>query len=388
MRPRPSVRIEIDNANAYSQRSTGERSQALDVALIGLASSGKSTLLRALAAGHLPHHGSPAEPAVAVVKVPDERLDRLAALIAAKKTTYLEQRILDFPSLSVGKKGPTAQMLGLLSTADLIIHVVRAFTDAAVPHPAESVDPARDAAALDLELALADLGVVERRIERLRAETRSLAAGARGVQERELALLDRLKEGLEAEQPVRALGLTPEEAALLAGFNLITAKPLLLVLNVDEADAARASEIEAAAAAQAGAGTGVVALALKAEADVAELPPADAAEFRRELGLPATAAAERLLQEAVAILHLITFYTVGPQDTHAWAVPAGTPAVKAAGRIHSDIERGFIRAEVITAEDFLDAGSHTEAKRRGRQRLEGKAYEVADGDVINVLFNV
>ncbi len=317
------------------------------------------------------------------------RLDRLAALVAAKKTTYLEQRILDFPSLSVGKKGPTAQMLGLLSTADLIIHVVRAFTDAAVPHPAESVDPARDAAALDLELALADLGVVERRIERLRAEARSLAAGARGVQERELALLDRLKEGLEAEQPVRALGLTQDEAALLAGFNLITAKPLLLVLNVDEADAARASEIEAAvAAAPAGAGAGVVALALKAEADVAELPPADAEEFRRELGLPETAAAERLLQEAVAILHLITFYTVGPQDTHAWAVPAGTPAVKAAGRIHSDIERGFIRAEVIVAADFLDAGSHTEAKRRGRQRLEGKAYEVADGDVINVLFNV
>jgi hypothetical protein len=361
----------------------------MDVALVGLASSGKTTLLKALAAGHLPGHSGSNEPAVAVVKVPDDRLDRLAALVGARKTTYLELRLLDFPSLSVGKKGPAAQLLGSLSTADLLVHVVHAFNDPAVPHPLDTVDPQRDIAALDLELALADLGIVERRIERLTAEMRSVAAGARGVQERELAVLRRLKDGLEAEKPVRALGLTDEEQAVLSGFNLITAKPLLIVLNIDESDAARSAEIEAGARERyAGSSTSVIAVAAKAEADVAELPEEDAVEFRRELGLPETPAAGRLLQEAVSLLGLITFYTAGPQDTHAWAITAGTPAVKAAGRIHSDIERGFIRAEVIAYDDFVAAGSHAEAKRRGTLRLEGKTYEVADGDVINVLFNV
>jgi GTP-binding protein YchF len=361
----------------------------MDVAIIGLALSGKTTLLKALAAGHLPTHASPNEPLVAVVKVPDERLDKLATLVNARKTTYLELKLLDFPSLSVGKKGPPPQLLGVLATADLIVHVVRAFTDDAVPHPLDSVEPARDVAALDLELALADLGIVERRIERLAVEARSLAAGARGAQEREMALLRRIKEGLEAEKPVRSMGLTAEETATLAGYNLLTAKPLLLVLNIDEADAANAAKIETdARKTLAAPGTSVIALAVKAEADVAELPSEEAAEFRRELDLPEETAAGRLLQEAVTLLGLITFFTAGPQDTHAWSVSSGTPAVKAAGRIHSDIERGFIRAEVIGWQELLAAGSHAEAKRRGVLRLEGKTYEVRDGDVINVLFNV
>jgi GTP-binding protein YchF len=361
----------------------------MDVALTGLASSGKTTLLRGLAAGHLPHGGSPNEPAVAVVKVPDERLDRLATLVNARKTTYLELRLLDFPAFSAGKKGPPPQLLGTLSTADLLVHVVRDFSDEAVPHPLESIDPDRDIAALELELVFADLGVVERRIERVMVEARSMAAGARGAQERELGLLRRLKEALDAEKPLRALGLTPEEKLQLSGFNLLTAKPLLTVLNINEADAPRTGEIEAGAKARhAGPGSSVIAIAAKAEADLAELPPDEAAEFRSELGLPEMAAAERLLQEAVSLLGLITFYTVGPQDTHAWSIALGTPAVKAAGRIHSDIERGFIRAEVLDWQELLDAGSHAEAKRRGVMRVEGKTYEVRDGDVINVLFNV
>jgi GTP-binding protein YchF len=361
----------------------------MDVALIGLASSGKTTLLRALAAGHLPHGGSPNEPAVAVVKVPDERLDRLAALVSARKTTYLELRLLDFPAFSAGKKGPPPQLLGTLSTADLLVHVVRAFRHESIPHPLESIDPDRDIAALELEIVFADLGVVERRIERATVEARSLAAGARGPIERELALLRSLKEALESEKPLRSIGLTSEEKALLSGFNLLTAKPLLIVLNIDEADAPLTDQIEAEARAKhAGAESSVIAIPAKAEADVAELSPEEAAEFRRELGLPPMPVAERLLQETVSLLGLVTFYTVGPQDTHAWSIAAGTQAVKAAGRIHSDIERGFIRAEVIDSEDFLTAGSHAEAKRRGLMRLEGKTYEVRAGDVINVLFNV
>jgi len=360
----------------------------MNLALIGLASSGKTTLLKALAAGHLPHAGSPNEPAVAVVKVPDERLDKLAALVQAKKTTYLELRIYDFPSFSVGKKGPPPQLLGSLATNDLLVHVVRAFHDDSVPHPLESVDPARDIAAMDLELILADLGIVERRIERLTTEMRSLPAGARGAQEREMTLLRRLKAALEDEKPIRSLGLGADDKTLLGGFNLLTLKPMLTVLNVDEADAGRADELEARFRAQSGLDSAVVGLAAKAEADVAELPLEEAVEFRSELGLPEETAAARLLREAVSLLGLITFFTAGQQDAHAWSVPAGTPAVTAAGRIHSDIERGFIRAEVVGWQELLTAGSHAEAKKRGVLRVEGKTYEVKDGHVINVLFNV
>jgi ribosome-binding ATPase len=343
----------------------------------------------ALAAGHLPAHNNPNEPTMAVVKVPDERLERLATLVAAKKTTYLELRLLDSPSFSVGKKGPPPQLLGVLSTADLLVHVVRAFEDASVPHPLESVDPARDIADLDLELAFADLAVIERRLERLAAETRSMAAGARGAQEREMALLNRLKDTLEEEKPLRSLGLSDEERTLLGGFNLQSLKPMLIVLNISESDVERIEAIEAEARERyAAPETAVIAVPIKGEADVAELPPEEAIEFRRELGLPEKAAAERLLQETISLLGLLTFYTAGPQDTHAWSIRAGMPAVKAAGRIHSDIERGFIRAEVIGWQELLDAGSHVEAKRRGVLRVEGKTYVVQDGDVINVLFNV
>ena len=362
----------------------------MDIALIGLASSGKTSLLKAMASGHLPAGRSGAnEPTIAVVKVPDERLDKLAELVSARKTTYLELRILDFPSLSAGKKGPAPALLASLATADLLVHVVRDFKDESVAHPLESVDAARDIAALDLELALADLSIIERRIERLKVESRSVAAAARGAQEREMALLTRIKDALEEEKPVRALGFTADEKASLSGFNLITAKPLLIVLNVSEDDAGRATEIQAEAQARyGGPDRGVVALSAKAEADVAELPDDEAQEFRRELGLPETSAAPALLQAAVTLLGLITFYTAGQQDTRAWSIPAGLPAVKAAGKIHSDIERGFIRAEVIGYNDYIASGTVVEAKKRGVQRIEGKTYEVADGDVINVLFNV
>jgi len=353
----------------------------MDAAIVGLQGSGKTSLLKALAAGHLPSGGGGNEALLAVVKVPDSRLDQLATLVQARKTTYLELRLFDFPALSVGKKGPPPQLLGQLSTADVVIHVVRAYGD--------DVDAARDVAALDLELALADLGVVDRRIERLTAELRSIPAGQRGVRETEMNLLRRLKEALEGEKPVRSLGLTADETGMLSGFNLLTGKPLLVVLNVAESDARRAAEIEDEARASfGGTSTDVVALAAGAEADVAELPEEEAEEFRKEMGLPDEPAAERLLQAIIKLLGLITFYTAGPQDTHAWSIPAGTQAVKAAGRIHSDIERGFIRAEVLDWKELLDAGTHAEAKKRGVMRVEGKTYEVRDGDVINVLFNV
>jgi hypothetical protein len=322
------------------------------------------------------------------VRVPEDRLDRLARLLESKKTTYLEHRLLDFPAFSVGKKGPPPRVLGALATCDLLVDIVRAFESDSVPHPLGGVDPWRDTALIDEELALADLAIVERRIEKVTVEARSLPAGARAAQDRELALLRRLKESLEAGVAVRSQGIPLDELALIAGFNLLTAKPMLVFLNVNEADAARFEAIEAAAAVRLGPGAGVVAGAARAEADVAELPDEDAGIFRRELRLPERSLAERLLQRASSLLGLVGFFTVSPQEARAWAVPAGTTAQKAAGRVHSDMERGFIRAEVITWSDLLDCGSFAEAKRRGVLRTEGKGYIVQEGDVLHVLFNV
>jgi hypothetical protein len=217
---------------------------------------------------------------------------------------------------------------------------------------------------------------------------RSLAAGARGAYERETALLTRLKEGLEASQSIRSQNLTADETALLGGYNFLTQKPLLIVLNVDETGDGGEALASAIRERFGGAGVAVETAAARAEAELAELEPAEAREFRAEMGLAGEPAVARILQAAVSLLGLITFITAGPQDTHAWSVAAGTTALKAAGRIHSDIERGFIRAEVIGWQELLDCGSLAEARKRGLLRIEGKAYVVADGDVINVLFNV
>ena len=204
-----------------------------------------------------------------------------------------------------------------------------------------------------------------------------------------MALLERLKTGLEAELPIRAQDVAASDLATLSGFNFLTAKPLLVVLNAAEEDASRTKDIETEVeGVLGGRGIGVVALAAKTEADLTELSVDEAKEFRRELGLPPDAASGRLLLAAMSMLGQISFFTAGPQDTHAWSVAAGTPAVKAAGKVHSDIERGFIRAEVIGWQEYLDCGSLVEAKRRGLLRVEGKTYIVQDGDVINVLFNV
>jgi hypothetical protein len=362
----------------------------MDLGIVGLEHSGKTTVFNALSRGHA-RTGTfgASEPNIGVVKIPDERLERLAALIRSRKTTYAEVRYLDFPGgFSVRGEGPPPSYLAALSQCDALVHVVRAFRDESVPHPQGPVDPARDIAAVDLELAFADIALLERRYERLETAVRSARAGEREPGERELALVTRLRESLEREEPIRRLDLSPEDKRLLSGFQLLTTRPLLIVLNIDEADVKRADEIETEFSERfGGAGLRIAALSGKLEQELSELPDAEVAEFQRELGVQQRGL-ERMLRLSHDVRGLITFFTVGEQEARAWPLTAGLTAVEAAGKVHTDMARGFIRAEVIGTNDLIASGSYAEARKRGLLRTEGKQYVVQDGDVLHILFNV
>jgi GTP-binding protein YchF len=361
----------------------------MDLAIIGLEMSGKTTLFRAVTRGHAASASYGAlEPNLGVVKVPDDRLDRLSALLNSRKITHLELRWLDFPgSLSLRGEAPPAY-LAALAQCDALVHVVRAFRDESVPHPQGGVDADRDIASVNLELAYGDAAALERRHERLEISVRSGRPGEREAGERELVLLQRLREALEREEPLRAQELTPDERRLISGYQLLTNKPLLLAVNADEADVAGMSEIESDMTQRwAGPSVEVVALCAKLEQELAELSDEEAAEFRSDMGLSEDGAG-RLAQAAQRVLGLLAFFTVGETEGRAWALPGGGTALDAANKIHSDIARGFIRAEVIGWQAMLDCGSWAEARKRGLLRTEGKQYVVKDGELINILFNV
>lgn len=365
----------------------------MDVGIVGLSQVGKTTVFNAVTRGKAhTGFGGGNEPNVGVVKVPDPRLDVLAAMYKPKKVTPAEIRYVDFPAAGAnfGKgEGPGGQFLGEVRKADALIHVVRAFRDPAVPHPEGSIDPARDIGTLDLELAFADLALIERRLDRLEAELRSTKAGERGAGERERTLLTRFKEALEAETPLRALELTEEEERAVSGFRFLTLKPLLVLLNLDETDIGQREEIEAAFRSRLGQShTAVAALCGKLEMELLDLSPEEAAEYRRDLGLGEETGLDRAIRLSYELLGLISFLTAGPDEVRAWTVERGATAPRAAGKIHSDLERGFIRAEVVRYEDLVAAGSEAEAKKRGLLRTEGKSYLVQDGDVLHILFNV
>ena len=366
----------------------------MESAIVGLPYVGKTVLFNLLTGAHATtgaFTGAEGAVNVGVAKVPDERVDRLAALFQPKKTVHAEIRYSDV-GLTKGAgagEGIAAQKLGELRTADALVHVVRAFRDPAVPHVEGDVDPARDAAALELELLVADLGVVERRMQRLEPELRTARAAERDAKEREARILRRVREALAAGTPVRDLDLGAEERHALRGFRLLSEKPQLVVTNLDESDLARADDVagrvrESLAGHRATAVTGVCA---KIEAEVAELPPPDAAAFRAELGLTEPPL-DRIVRETYALLGLISFFTVGPDEVRAWTIPAGTSAQDAAGVIHSDLARGFIRAEVARWDELLALGGLAEARAKGRLRAEGRDYRVKDGDVFHVLFSV
>jgi GTP-binding protein YchF len=358
----------------------------MDVAVVGLRSAGKTTVFDALTAGHGSAVGGAEQ--IGVVKIPDDRLEKLAALVKAKKITPVEVTLHDLPALFERGAAPSGSAAETLSRADALLHVVRAFDRDDVPHPKGSVDPARDIQAFDDEIAFNDLGIIERRLEKLDITVRSGRPGEREAGEREKALLERCRAVLNEGARLRNAKLDPNDIKALRNFGLLSLKPMLLILNIGESDGPNAAALEADYNERfAAPGTVVAALCARLEAELAELPPEEAAEFRREMSAPEDAT-HTVLGKLVRLLDLVTFFTIGEKEARAWTVAAGSSAHQAAGRIHTDIERGFIRAEVMGWETLLELGSHIEARRRGQLRTEGKQYTVQEGDVINVLFNV
>ena len=369
--------------------------------IVGFERSGKTSLFNAVTGSeHAVGFATHQEPHVGVAKVPDARLERLSAMYRPKKTTPASLSYVDFPGgsfrgasgpgggLGGDGGGPQVRFLDELSQQDALIHVVRAFDNDAVPHPRQRVDPARDIEDMLLELVFADMALIEKRLDRIASETKALKAAERERADRDAALLRRLNDELSGGTPVRAVALSDVERKELRHYRFLTDRPLVTLLNIDEADAGRAAEI-AAEFRPSGepAGTATAAACAALEMELQGLTPDEAAEYRREIGA-ADGALEAGVRLSYQILGLLSFFTVGEDECRAWTIRAGQNAQEAAGHIHTDLARGFIRAEVVGWQDLLDAGSEAEARKRAQQHTEGKEYVVQDGDVLHVLFNV
>ena len=364
-----------------------------DVGILGLSQSGKTTVFNAVTHGNAQTgYGGAQGPNIGVVKVPDRRLNVLDEMYHPKKVTPTDIRYVDFPAAGAAfgrGEGPGGQFLAEVRKNDELIHVVRLFSNPEVPHPEVSIDPLRDISTLELELMFADQALIERRIDRLNAELRSTKAAERGQGERELALLARLRGELEREVPIRVLELGDEEQRMIAGYRFLTQRPMLILLNIGEEDVAGSDAIEAEYRAKINMPfTEVAAFCGKLEMELTDLDEDEAREYRRELGLGEETGLDRAIRLSYHLMGLISFLTVGEDECRAWTVNHGAAAPQAAGKIHSDLERGFIRAEVVRFEDLVNAGSMVEAKKRGLVRMEGKTYLVQDGDIMNILFNL
>ncbi|WP_129629888.1 redox-regulated ATPase YchF [Candidatus Oscillochloris fontis] len=359
----------------------------MKLAIIGLANSGKTTVFNALTRSTIEtaaFSSGQMEPNLAMVKVPDQRLEVLAQMFKPRKVTYADVQYVDVAGISGGDGqggGLPPALLNYLGTADALVHVVRAFADEAVAHPNGSVNPVRDVATVDLELSFSDLAIIEKRLVRLNAEITKMATKDKELRLAERDLLVRLQAALEAETPIRNVEMSEEEERMIRGFQFLTAKPMLIALNVGEDAINNPPSIEYPFRHSA-----VVALCGKIEAELAQLDDADTESFMADLGISAPAR-DVVIQRSYELLGLISFLTAGEDEVRAWPIRRNTPAVEAAGTIHSDIQRGFIRAETVAYTDLISAGGMTEAKKVGTVRLEGKTYIVQDGDICHFRFN-
>jgi len=317
----------------------------------------------------------------AIVDVPDPRLERVAAMVRPEKTIHAKVIYADIAGLEGSpSEAISGQLLNQLSQMDGFLHVVRCFEDPSVPNAAGSIDPVRDIAAMDAELLLNDLIAVERKIERLADERRKGGGREKSLIERELALFEKLQAALSAERPLRDLEYSADDERVLAGFGLLTRKPMLLVLNLGEGEPAPEISYPHQHSA-------IVPLQGKLEMEIAQLPPEEARPFLEEYGIKEPGL-DRVIHVSYELLGLISFFTIGPDEVRAWTVPRGATAYTAAGVIHTDLQRGFIRAEVIAWDELLALGGLSEARSRGKLRLEGKDYVLKDGEVMHVRFNV
>jgi len=360
----------------------------MHIGIIGLPSSGKTTIFNALTRGTVATSafGSSGRMEVhsASVQVPDERVDRLSAMYKPKKTTYAQVHYKDIAGLAKGlgeSGGLAGPLFSEMSQNDALLHVVRAFEDANVLHPEGSIDPLRDVALVEIELMLSDMIVLSKRLERVHER---VGKGGKPLEvealKAEQALLEGLMASLEAEQPLREIDFSPEDEKFLRGFNLLSQKPMLVVLNTgDDADEGPSAQIPPKPHRD------VIALRGKLEAELAQMDAADAADFLTEFGI-AEPGLSRVIHLSYKLLRVQSFFTVGEDEVRAWTVPVGATAVEAAGAIHTDLARGFIRAEVIACADLVAAGSMAEARKHGTFRLEGKEYIVKDGDIVHIRF--
>jgi GTP-binding protein YchF len=363
---------------------------SMQIGIVGLPNSTKTTLFNALTksqAETTAYTTGRIETNTAIVEVPDPRIDCLSEMFRPKKTTYARIQYNDIAGLKVGigqEGGLSGQLLNAIAQNDALLHVVRAFEDDLVPHPDGSIDPARDLAALDFEFLFSDLSIVERRMERL---AHDLSRGKKGPEAQanqdEFDLLMRLKENLEQEIPIRDVPLTADEEKSLRGYQFLSAKPVLVVLNVgdegstDPRDYPRYPHRRSASICLRGA----------LEMEIAQLDLDEASIFLEEYGIEEPGL-NRMIRLSYELLGLHAFFTVGEDEVRAWTIPQGAKAVDAAGAIHSDLARGFIRAEVVAYDHLFATGSLSEARKQGKLRLEGRDYIMQDGDIANILFNV
>ncbi|MFC2018758.1 DUF933 domain-containing protein [Chloroflexota bacterium] len=353
----------------------------IDIGIIGLPQSGKTTVFSSLTGGRTDkaaHVAAGSSAHVGIAKVPEPRLKILADIFCPRKVVPVEVRYVD-----TGAESP-----GQLGSEDILIYVVRAFTGDCVPHIKGSVDAGRDMAAIDTELAFSDLAIIKRRLNRIDVSLKGARQPERQGLLREQELLLKIRGGLEKDVPIRELKFTPDEARTLSGYQFLAAKPLLVIANIDEAQLSGAASWEAELNSRYSRDRcRVIVLSAKLEMELGQLDDSAAVEFRCEFGLKQPGR-DRVIRQSCELAGLVSFFTTVSAEVRAWSIKSGTTALRAAGKIHSDMERGFIRAEVISYDNLLQCGTLAEARKKGLLRLEGKDYIIQDGDVVTFLFNV